>query len=72
MKSRLKELMKKYGRKHVKKTTTIQRINRKFGVGSRRCSTCNSYGSHVRIYGLNMCRQCFREKARKLGFRKYG
>lgn len=72
MKPRLKELMKKYGKKHVKKTTTPQRISRKFGAGSRRCSICGSYGSHVRIYGLNMCRQCFRERAGKLGFKKYG
>ncbi|MBR9689473.1 MAG: 30S ribosomal protein S14 [Candidatus Altiarchaeota archaeon] len=50
----------------------MQRLKRKFGVGSRRCSNCNTYGSHIRIYGLNMCRQCFREKARKLGFKKYG
>jgi len=71
-KSRLLELRDKYGPKHVKKTTTIQRVRRKFGVGARRCSLCGSYGSHMRIYGLNLCRQCFREKAAKLGFRKYG
>jgi small subunit ribosomal protein S14 len=71
-KSRLQELREEFGPKHVKKTTLIQRIKRKFGVGARRCSNCGSYGSHVRIYGMNMCRQCFREKAKKLGFKKYG
>ena len=71
-KSRLQELKDIYGPKHVKKTTIIQRIKRKFGVGARRCSICGSYGSHVRVYGLGMCRQCFREKARELGFKKYG
>lgn len=71
-KSRLQELREEYGNKHVKKTTVLQRLKRKFGIGSRRCSNCGSYGSHMRIYGLNLCRQCFREKARKLGFKKYG
>ena len=71
-KSRLLELRKIYGPKHVKKTTPIQRVKRKFGIGARRCSLCGSYGSHIRTYGLNLCRQCFREKAAKLGFKKYG
>ncbi len=71
-KSRLQELREKYSPKHVKKTTPVQRIKRKFGVGARRCSVCGSYGSHIRVYGLNMCRQCFRERAKKLGFKKYG
>ena len=69
---RLIELKKKYGQKHVKKTTPLQRVKRKFGVGSRRCSICESYGSHVRVYGLKLCRQCFRDYAQKLGFKKYG
>ena len=25
----------------------------------------------VRKYGLNLCRQCFREVAEKIGFKKY-
>lgn len=70
-KSRLKELKKEYGRKHVKKTTVKQRINRKFGKGLRRCDRCGQYGSHIRSFGLNLCRQCFREIASKLGFKKY-
>ena len=71
MESRLKELKKKYGKKHVKKTTIPQRLNRKFGIGSRRCRVCGSYGSHIRAYGLHLCRQCFREIAPKLGFKKF-
>jgi len=68
---RLKELLKIYGRKHVKKTTVKQRLERKFGVGARRCVRCGSYGSHIRVYGLHLCRQCFREVAASLGFKKY-
>jgi len=44
---------------------------RKFGKGSRRCRRCGSYGSIIRRYGLNICRQCFREIAESLGFKKY-
>jgi ribosomal protein S14 len=45
---------------------------RKFGVGSRRCRRCGRYEGIIRRYGLMYCRQCFREVARKLGFKKYG
>ncbi|UCC33651.1 MAG: 30S ribosomal protein S14 [Candidatus Bathyarchaeota archaeon] len=44
---------------------------RKFGKGSRQCRRCGSHGSIIRRYGLNLCRQCFREVAKKLGFRKF-
>jgi len=43
---------------------------RKFGKGSRPCRRCGSYGPIIRRYGLNLCRQCFREVAPKLGFKK--
>ncbi|MGW8288672.1 MAG: 30S ribosomal protein S14 [Candidatus Bathyarchaeia archaeon] len=41
------------------------------GKGSRPCRRCGSYGSLIRRYDLNLCRQCFREVANDLGFRKY-
>ncbi|MBC7120753.1 MAG: 30S ribosomal protein S14 [Candidatus Methanosuratus sp.] len=45
---------------------------RKFGKGSRKCKRCGSKGSTlIRRYGLNLCRQCFRESAETLGFKKY-
>ncbi|MFA5363621.1 MAG: 30S ribosomal protein S14 [Candidatus Bathyarchaeia archaeon] len=44
---------------------------RKFGKGSHPCRRCGSYGSVIRRYGLDLCRQCFREVAPDLGFRKY-
>ena len=45
--------------------------DRKFGMGSRRCKRCGRYGGHIQKYGLNLCRHCFREIAKKLGFKKY-
>ncbi len=46
--------------------------DRKFGRGARRCRRCGRYGSHIQKYGLHLCRQCFREVAKELGFKKYG
>jgi len=45
---------------------------RKFGKGSRRCIRCGRRQALIRRYGLNLCRQCFREVAPELGFKKYG
>ena len=44
---------------------------RKFGVSQRKCQVCGRIGGHIRKYGLSFCRQCFRDKAQKLGFKKY-
>jgi small subunit ribosomal protein S14 len=45
--------------------------DRKIGVASRKCERCKRYGAHIRSYGLNLCRQCFREIATEIGFKKY-
>jgi len=44
---------------------------RKFGKGARWCKRCGQYNALVRKYNLMLCRQCFREVAEKLGFKKY-
>ena len=44
----------------------------KFGTGSRKCRRCGRFGAHINRYGLHLCRQCFKEVALELGFRKYG
>ena len=44
---------------------------RKYGKGSRPCKRCGQYGPVIRKYDLNLCRQCFRELAPSLGFKKY-
>ena len=35
------------------------------------CKRCNRKRGMVRRYNLNICRQCFREIAPSLGFKKY-
>jgi small subunit ribosomal protein S14 len=44
---------------------------RKFGVNSKKCRRCGRTGGHIDKYGLNLCRQCFREIALSLGFKKF-
>jgi len=44
---------------------------RKFGANLHRCRKCGKTSGVTVKYGLYYCRQCFREEAEKLGFRKY-
>ena len=44
---------------------------RKFGKSFRRCKSCLRTGAHIRSYGIDLCRQCFRLNAKNLGFKKY-
>jgi ribosomal protein S14 len=41
------------------------------GTGLRRCRRCGRFGGHLKRYGLNLCRHCFREIALKIGFKRY-
>ncbi|KAI9206902.1 40S ribosomal protein S29-like protein [Polychytrium aggregatum] len=44
---------------------------KKYGKGSRQCRVCSHRAGLIRKYGLDICRQCFREKASDIGFIKY-
>ncbi len=35
------------------------------------CKRCGRKRGLVRRFGLDLCRQCFRDNARDLGFKKY-
>ncbi len=35
------------------------------------CKICGSHRRVIRKYGLDICGKCFREVARKMGFKKY-
>jgi len=61
-----------------KKPAKIARIlkhnkpkERKFGLAKSKCVRCGRIGAHISSYGLNLCRQCFREIAVEIGFKKY-
>ena len=44
---------------------------RKFGKVTHACRRCNKKRGVIRKYGLVYCRQCFREIAKDLGFKKF-
>ena len=44
---------------------------RSCGKNLKLCSRCGRRGGHIDKYGLDLCRQCFREIATKIGFKKY-
>ncbi len=44
---------------------------RSCGRSLRTCERCGRVRGHIRKYGLNFCRQCFREIATKIGFKQY-
>ena len=44
---------------------------RKNGIAMYKCERCGRFGAHISSYGLNLCRQCFREIAPEIGFKKY-
>ena len=45
--------------------------DRTMGIASRKCGRCGRFGAHLGQYNLNLCRQCFREIAVEIGFKKY-
>ncbi|XAO23337.1 40S ribosomal protein S29 [Cryptococcus bacillisporus CA1280] len=44
---------------------------RNYGKGSRQCRLCAHQAGLIRKWGLDLCRQCFREKSKVIGFDKY-
>ena len=44
---------------------------RSCGEARLRCQRCGRISAHISKYGIHMCRQCFREVAVKIGFKKY-
>jgi len=45
--------------------------DRKTGISVKKCERCGRFGAHIKSYGLNLCRHCFREIAAEIGFTKY-
>ncbi|MBI4149403.1 30S ribosomal protein S14 [Candidatus Woesearchaeota archaeon] len=44
---------------------------RSCGRSIRRCIRCGRIRAHIGRYAIHMCRQCFREVAQGIGFRKF-
>ena len=41
------------------------------GIATTTCEKCGRFGGHIKTYGLNLCRHCFRDIAEEIGFKKY-
>lgn len=54
----------KYLKHNVPRTRT-------FGQTTKKCALCGRTGAHIAKYGLDICRQCFRDNALELGFKKF-
>lgn len=57
--------------KHEKYLKNNVAKERKHGENAKKCQRCGRTGAHISKYGLKLCRQCFRETASDLGFKKY-
>ncbi len=42
------------------------------GKGARKCRVCGTTRGLIRAHNLYICRRCFREVAKDIGFTKYG
>jgi len=69
-----RKVLKQIGNK-ASKTVKFAKFNtpkkRKQGENSKRCTRCGRRGAHIGKYGINLCRQCFRDIATDIGFKKY-
>jgi small subunit ribosomal protein S14 len=45
--------------------------DRSTGQAKFKCKRCGRHGAHIHKYDLHLCRQCFREIAPDIGFKKY-
>lgn len=72
--SNWKKMFTQLDAKPAKKVKYI-RLNspkeRSCGIALRKCKNCGRMRGHINKYNLHLCRQCFREMAPKLGFKKF-
>ncbi len=55
-------------KKYIKHNSPKKRTT---GVANRKCRRCGRVKAHINKYNLHYCRQCFRDIATKIGFKKY-
>ncbi len=69
-----RKMLKQLENKPVIKARFIKHCKpkeRKIGIAVKKCERCGRFGAHIKTYGLNLCRHCFRDTAEGLGFKKY-
>jgi len=69
-----RKVMKQLTNKPAKKERFLKHnkpMERKIGIAVNKCERCGRFGAHIKSYGLNLCRHCFRQIAEEIGFKKY-
>lgn len=69
-----KKVFKQLDAKDAKKKKFVKHNapkKRTVGNALRKCKRCGRTGAHIRSYGINLCRMCFREDAKNIGFKKF-
>lgn len=69
-----KKMFTQLNAKPIKKAKYIkfnEPKKRSCGSALKKCRNCGRMGAHINKYGLNLCRQCFRDMAVGLGFKKF-
>jgi small subunit ribosomal protein S14 len=69
-----RKVLKQLERKPAVKAKFIKHCKpkeRTTGIAVKKCERCGRFGAHIKSYGLNLCRHCFREIATEIGFNKY-
>jgi len=69
-----KKILKQLENKPAKKAKFLKHNKpkeRKIGIAAKKCEKCRRFGAHIKSYGLNLCRHCFREMAVEIGWEKY-
>ncbi len=69
-----RKILKQLGAKPAIKERFLKHCkpkDRKSGIAAKKCVRCGRFGAHLNQYRLHLCRQCFREIAEELGFKKY-
>ena len=69
-----KKILKQLNKKPAVKAKFLKHCKpkeRKIGIAVRKCERCGRFGAHIKSYGINLCRHCFREVAVEIGFKKY-
>jgi len=69
-----RKVLKQLSRKSAKKEKWIKHNKpreKTCGIAIKKCEKCGRFWAQVGQYGINLCRQCLREIAEDLGFKKY-
>ena len=69
-----RKALKQFNKKPAIRTKYIKHNkpkDRTTGIANKKCERCGRFGAMINKQGINLCRHCFREIAKEVGFEKY-